>query len=359
MQWICGYKSFLVRDCETKCPGYILSIRDTFKVRHYKIHKLGDEFCISLLVTFKTVIELVSHYTHQTRESCYPVQCYRSGYKLYSNFYGSNIQFTRMVEAYQFYELWEGVWCHKPVTIKKLRNVSVGVSSFLEEVKLMQRLEYKCNNIIWPLGISSLEAPLCIITERTCGNLKSYLKVKGNSLTIHQIIDIGVQVASAMIYLESIKCVHRSLCAKNIALVLSHRFIFKVTNFTLARILSKHDYVESTPQEQFPIKWTAPESLKTNRFTIKSDVWSFGVVVYETTTCGGDPYPRMVDSEVLNNLDAGYRMPCPTGCPQKLYTTVMKMCWRKNVNGRPTFVMICENLMQICTCAICSRHRIA
>ena len=357
MQPICGYKSFLVRDCERKPHDYILSIRDTFQVRHYQIHRLGDEFCISLLTTFKTVIELISHYTQRTGESCCPVQRYGSDYKWYSHCYGSNIHFTRMVEVYQFYELWDGDWCYNPVTIRKLKNVSVGIPSFLEEVKLMQQLKHKCNNILWPFGICSLETPLCIITERTCGNLKSYLNVKGNALTTHQIIDIGMQVASAMIYLESVKCVHRSLCAKNVALVFSHKFIFKVTNFTLARIISKHDHIESTPQEQFPIKWTAPESLRTNRFTTKSDVWSFGVVVYETTTRGGDPYPRMDDSEMLTKLDAGYRMPCPTGCPERLYTIIIKKCWRKNADRRPTFVIICESLKQICTCMSCSRRR--
>ena len=363
MQPLSDYKSFLVRDCETKPPDYILSIRDTFKVRHYQIHRLGDEYCISLLLTFKTIAELISYYTQQSNIMCkhsraplYPLQRYRSIHGWYSDHNGSNIYFTKMIEVCQVYEIWEGSWCHKPVTIKKLRNISADISKFFEEVKVMERLKHNCDNIVWLLFVSTLEKPFFMITEHTQGNLQAYLKIKGRTLTTHQIIDIGAQVASAMIYLENIKCVHRSLCAKNIVLVLSHKCIYKVTNFSLAKILSKHNYVESTPQEKFPIKWTAPESLRTNRFSIHSDVWSFGVVLYEATTCGDDPYPRMNDGEILSKLDAGYRMLCPTGCPEKLYT-IMKKCWRKNVCRRPTFVIIHEKLMQICKCVNCNRLR--
>ena len=198
------------------------------------------------------------------------------------------------------------------------------------------------------VDVYTQEKPFYMIIEHTAkGNLQTYLKKDGHSLTNYQLIDIGFQVASAMAYLENIKCVHRNLCNKNIVLKQSYKVIYKVTNFNDAKIISKQNYVESSAQESFPVKWTAPESLRSNRFTIKSDVWSFGIVLYEIMTCGNEPYPGMDEDEVLIKLEAGYRMPSPNGCPEKLYDIMME-CWRKDATNRPTFMIIYQKLMQIC-----------
>ena len=87
---------------------------------------------------------------------------------------------------------------------------------------------------------------------------------------------------------------------------------------------------------QFPIKWTAPEAALYNRFTIKSDVWSFGILLYEILTYGRFPYPGMSNYEVLEKVPQGYRMPPPSGCPDSLYQIMME-CWRDDPSMRPTF----------------------
>ena len=87
---------------------------------------------------------------------------------------------------------------------------------------------------------------------------------------------------------------------------------------------------------QFPIKWTAPEAILYNRFTIKSDVWSFGILLYEIVTYGRFPYPGMNNQQVLEAVPVGYRMPCPHGCPESLYE-VMLECWKDEADHRPTF----------------------
>ena len=87
---------------------------------------------------------------------------------------------------------------------------------------------------------------------------------------------------------------------------------------------------------QFPIKWTAPEAALYSRFTIKSDVWSFGILLYEIVTYGRFPYPGMSNYEVLERVPQGYRMPCPSGCPEALYQ-IMIECWRDDPVSRPTF----------------------
>lgn len=87
---------------------------------------------------------------------------------------------------------------------------------------------------------------------------------------------------------------------------------------------------------QFPIKWTAPEAILYNRFTIKSDVWSFGILIYEIVTYGRFPYPGMNNQQVLEAVPTGYRMPCPHNCPEKLYAIALE-CWKDDPDLRPTF----------------------
>ncbi|CAB1354283.1 unnamed protein product [Coregonus sp. 'balchen'] len=87
---------------------------------------------------------------------------------------------------------------------------------------------------------------------------------------------------------------------------------------------------------KFPIKWTAPEAALYGRFTIKSDVWSFGVLLTELATKGRVPYPGMVNREVLDQVERGYRMPCPAECPGSMHE-LMLTCWRKDAEERPTF----------------------
>ncbi|NXG44046.1 HCK kinase, partial [Psilopogon haemacephalus] len=87
---------------------------------------------------------------------------------------------------------------------------------------------------------------------------------------------------------------------------------------------------------KFPIKWTAPEAINFGVFTIKSDVWSFGILLTEIITYGRIPYPGMTNPEVIRNLERGYRMPCPDMCPLELYNIILK-CWRNKPEDRPTF----------------------
>ena len=98
----------------------------------------------------------------------------------------------------------------------------------------------------------------------------------------------------------------------------------------------QEDEYEARVGARFPIKWTAPEAANYNRFTIKSDVWSFGILLTEIVTHGRVPYPGMTNAEVLHQVENGYRMPEPQGCPAALYD-IMNECWKKDENERPTF----------------------
>lgn len=114
------------------------------------------------------------------------------------------------------------------------------------------------------------------------------------------------------------------LAARNV--LVGDNNIAKVADFGLARVIVENEYT-AHEGAKFPIKWTAPEAALRNKFSVKSDVWSFGILLTEVVTYGRIPYPGMTNAEVLQQLEGGYRMPAPPGCPELLYQ-IMLDCWK-------------------------------
>jgi len=336
--------SFLVRDSETTLGDYILSVKDKNKVIHYPIRSLDvGGYFITLRLTFKTVPDLISHYNQKADGLCTPLQypCVMSQSQTDPwEISLVSIRATKVIEIHHYCEIFEGVWNNKTqIAIHTPKEDFMSAAEFLEVVEVMKQLKHP--NIIKLYGVCTQEKPMCMITEfMNVGNLQAYLKSKANCLKESQLIDMGAQVAAGMAYLESKSCVHRNLRAKNILLQLREGFIerivCKVANFSFARIISDNNCVKTAAQEKFPVKWTAPETIKSGCFTIKSDVWSFGIVLHEIFTFGAIPYPGILISDVLSKLESDYRMPCPPNCPKKLYI-IMEECWRKDADTRPTF----------------------
>jgi len=319
------------------------------------------KYCISLQLTFETIPFLISHYIQQADSLCQTLKMNSSHFPLQQKKYiprwhidRQMIKINTLRETYRLYEVWDGTctmfskgrWNDSPVSLRTLRKGFMCVAKFFEEVELMKKLHHK--NIIELLGINTQETPLYMITEHIQDTLQVYLIEHGHCLKHYQLINIGEQVALAMTYLGKINCVHRNLCAKSIVLTSYKDITCKVTDFSYAKIISQHGYVESTAQESFPVKWTAPESLSSKRFTIESDVWSFGIVLYELISCSIEPYyPGMDedDDERSNKLFGIYNTSCPNDCTAKLYQIVMK-CQKYNPDDRPYFSDIHFKLVQ-------------
>lgn len=158
---------------------------------------------------------------------------------------------------------------------------------FLAEAQMMKKLKHP--KLIQLYAVCSTEEPIYIVTElMKHGSLLEYLQGVGKKSTIRQLVDMGVQVAAGMAYLESQNYIHRDLAARNV--LVGSNNIVKVADFGLARIIKEEVY-EARVGTRFPIKWTAPEAINYNKFTIKSDVWSFGILLTEIVTYGRTPYP--------------------------------------------------------------------
>lgn len=174
------------------------------------------------------------------------------------------------------------------------------------------------------------------------GNLVEFLRSRGrHQIDKEQLLNFSVNVAEAMSYMESMNLVHRDLAARNV--LLDSNFNAKISDFGLAQ---RADQRTTDSRGKFPIKWSAPEALRSNLFTNKSDVWSYGVLLWEIYSFGRIPFPRIPIQDVVRHIERGYRMEPPEGCPP-LITELMNDCWALEARARPTFADVVLKLRRI------------
>lgn len=338
--------SFLIRDSESRRNDYSLSVRDGDTVKHYRVRPLDEGgFFIARRTPFKNLKDLVKHYSQNSDGLCVELRkpCIHIeeptprglSYNTHDDWEidKKSLTFLKELGHGQFGQVYAGVWNGRtPVAIKTLKKGSMDPRDFLAEAHIMKNLSH--DKLVQLYAVCTKEEPIYIVTElMKNGCLLEYLQKNGRQLDLEKLIYMSSQIADGMAYLEAHNYVHRDLAARNI--LVGDKNIVKIADFGLARLIEDKTY-EARAGGRFPIKWTAPEASTYNKFSTKSDVWSFGIVLYEIITYGRVPYPSMSNQEVLTQVEHGYRMPAPPGCPPALYE-IMYECWNKDAEKRPTF----------------------
>uniref|UniRef100_G1NER6 Tyrosine-protein kinase n=1 Tax=Meleagris gallopavo TaxID=9103 RepID=G1NER6_MELGA len=274
-----GPGAFLIRESETLKGSYSLSLDN-------------GGFYISPRITFPSINDMIKHYQKQSdglcrklEKACISPKPQKPWDKDAWEIPRESIKLVKKLGAGQFGEVWMGYYHNSTkVAVKTLKPGTMSVQAFLEEANLMKTLQH--DKLVRLYAVVTKEEPIYIITEFMAkGSLLDFLKSdEGSKLMLPKLIDFSAQIAEGM----------------------------------------------------FPIKWTAPEAINYGSFTIKSDVWSFGILLYEIVTYGKIPYPGMSNSDVMVALQRGYRMPRMETCPAELYD-IMKTCWKDKAEERPTF----------------------
>nr|5HHW_A Chain A, Insulin receptor [Homo sapiens] len=241
--------------------------------------------------------------------------------------------------------------------IKGEAETRVAVKTVNESASLRERIEFlneasvmkgfTCHHVVRLLGVVSKGQPTLVVMELMAhGDLKSYLRslrpeAENNPgrppPTLQEMIQMAAEIADGMAYLNAKKFVHRNLAARNC--MVAHDFTVKIGDFGMTRDIYETDYYRKGGKGLLPVRWMAPESLKDGVFTTSSDMWSFGVVLWEITSLAEQPYQGLSNEQVLKFvMDGGY-LDQPDNCPERV-TDLMRMCWQFNPKMRPTFLEI-------------------
>ncbi|XP_075885128.1 tyrosine-protein kinase Fer [Nelusetta ayraudi] len=213
---------------------------------------------------------------------------------------------------------------------------------FLSEARILKQYDHP--NIVKLIGVCTQRQPIYIVMELVPGgDFLSFLRKKKDELKTKQLVRFSVDAAAGMAYLESKNCIHRDLAARNC--LVGDNSVLKISDFGMSRQEDDGIY-SSSGLKQIPIKWTAPEALNYGRYSSESDVWSYGILLWETFSLGVCPYPGMTNQQAREQVEKGYRMACPQRCPEDVYK-VMQRCWQYNPEERPKFSELQRDLAAV------------
>lgn len=351
--------SFLIRDSHTHPGSLSISLRFDGRVYHYRVNEDKDRYYVTPDWSFGTLAQLIHHHSAHanglTTTLLYPAPKQIDPNAILDDPSSTSAWEINRLDIVMNQQIGNGQWGVVNEAIWRKHNVRVAVKTlkedmmhleeeFLVEAELMKNMRHP--NLVQLLGVCTREAPIYIITEfMTKGNLLDYLRnCDHDQINGFVLMYMATQICSAMSYLESRNYIHRDLAARNC--LVSDNHLVKVADFGLTRRVQPGDIYTAHVGAKFPIKWTAPEGLAYNKFSSKSDVWSFGVLLWEIATYGMTPYPGVELSDVFYTLNTGYRMGRPIGCPEPIYQ-LMQQCWSWEADDRPAFWELHEELQAL------------
>ncbi|XP_069780807.1 tyrosine-protein kinase Tec-like isoform X3 [Narcine bancroftii] len=341
---------FLVRDSSQ--PGmYTVSLFTKFggegSIRHYHIkvtQKPQRQYYLAEKHLFDNIPELIEYHQHNAAGLVtrlrYPVgRKGRSAPKTAGFSYDkweinpSELTFMKELGSGQFGIVRLGKWrAQHKVAIKTTREGAMCEEDFIEEAKIMMKLSHP--KLVQLYGVCTQQRPIYIVTEfMELGCLLNYLRQRRGQQNNEMLLSICQDVCEGMTYLEAKGFIHRDLAARNCLVSESH--VVKVSDFGMTRYVLDDQYTSSSGAK-FPVKWSPPEVLHYSKFSSKSDVWSFGVLMWEVYNDGKMPFETKTNAEVVEFISCGYRLYRPKRASKVVYE-IMNHCWHEKAEGRPRF----------------------
>uniref|UniRef100_A0A7N8WWJ2 Tyrosine-protein kinase n=1 Tax=Mastacembelus armatus TaxID=205130 RepID=A0A7N8WWJ2_9TELE len=338
---------FLVRKSQEK-QGYVLSVQWDGSCKHFLIQNIDNMYRLDG-EGFYSVPQLIHHLLssqqHVTKRS--DIVLKKPVLKDKWVLEHDDIILGQLIGRGNFGEVYSGRLRadYTPVAVKSCKE-NLGPehkSKFLMEARILKQYDHP--NIVKLIGVCTQKHPIYIIMELVQGgDFLSFLRHEGHSLKPRMLVKMTENVAAGMEYLESKKCIHRDLAARN-CLVAEHNVV-KISDFGMSRQQADGVYSAEGGLRQIPVKWTAPEALNYGRYTTESDVWSFGVLLWETFSLGMTPYTSMTNQQTRDEVEKGYRMPAPHSCPVEI-ARILNSCWHYDPRNRPSFKKLRADLSAI------------
>nr|NP_955606.1 FBS [Fujinami sarcoma virus]P00530.1 RecName: Full=Tyrosine-protein kinase transforming protein Fps [Fujinami sarcoma virus] len=237
-----------------------------------------------------------------------------------------------------------------PVAVKSCRETLPPElkAKFLQEARILKQCNHP--NIVRLIGVCTQKQPIYIVMELVQGgDFLSFLRSKGPRLKMKKLIKMMENAAAGMEYLESKHCIHRDLAARNC--LVTEKNTLKISDFGMSRQEEDGVYASTGGMKQIPVKWTAPEALNYGWYSSESDVWSFGILLWEAFSLGAVPYANLSNQQTREAIEQGVRLEPPEQCPEDVYR-LMQRCWEYDPHRRPSFGAVHQDLI-----AIRKRHR--
>ncbi|XP_054438240.1 tyrosine-protein kinase TXK [Pteronotus mesoamericanus] len=352
--------AFIVRDSR-HLGSYTISVflkdRRSMEatVKHYQIKKNDSgEWYVAEKHYFQSIPELIWYHQHNAAGLMtrlrYPVGLMGNCLPATAGFSyekweidPSELAFIKEIGSGQFGVVHLGEWrAHLQVAIKAISEGSMSEEDFIEEAKVMTKLSH--SRLVQLYGVCIQRKPIYIVTEfMENGCLLNYLRERKGELKKEMLLSMCQDICEGMEYLERNCFIHRDLAARNC--LVSSTSVVKISDFGMTRYVLDDEYISSSGAK-FPVKWSPPEVFHFNKYSSKSDVWSFGVLMWEVFTEGRMPFENKSNLQVVEAISKGFRLYRPRLAPMSIYE-VMYSCWHEKPKGRPTFAELLRVLTEI------------